>query len=109
MKKGQQPYISRVHGGVTPVGSVMKLGTVVELPDVINRARFHLDWMSFFVLARVKIWGFPFEMHMALTTLPCSTVLSSDRPPVHSSSTSTYSDIIALRPIGLFFRHRLPP
>jgi hypothetical protein len=31
-----------------------------------------------FVLGRVKILGFPFEMHMALTAFPCTTVLASD-------------------------------
>jgi hypothetical protein len=31
-----------------------------------------------FALAGVKIWGFAFELHMALATLPCTTVLASD-------------------------------
>jgi hypothetical protein len=41
-KKGQQPYISRMRGGETPEGSVMKLSTLVELLDVMNYAKFHL-------------------------------------------------------------------
>ena len=40
-KNGGQRYISRMRGGVTPRGGVMKLGTSAETPDVINHAKFH--------------------------------------------------------------------
>jgi hypothetical protein len=45
--KGHQRLISGVRGGGNPVGGAMKLGTLVELPDVINHANFHLDWIIF--------------------------------------------------------------
>jgi hypothetical protein len=45
-RKGQQRYISRVRGGGTPLGRLMKLGTFVDVPDVINHANFHLRVMS---------------------------------------------------------------
>ncbi len=47
MKKRQQRYISRVREGGTRVGGAMKLGTLVELPDVMNHANFHFDWLIF--------------------------------------------------------------
>jgi hypothetical protein len=31
-----------MRGGGTPVGGMIKLGTFVELPEVINHANFHL-------------------------------------------------------------------
>jgi hypothetical protein len=40
--KRQQRYISHMRGGGTPVDGMMKPGTFVELPDVINRVNFHL-------------------------------------------------------------------
>jgi hypothetical protein len=43
MKKGQQRYISRVCGGGTSLGGMMKLGTVVDVLDVVNHAIFHLS------------------------------------------------------------------
>jgi hypothetical protein len=45
-KKGQQRYISRVRGGGTPIGGMMKFGTFVDVPDVMNHAEFHLRVMS---------------------------------------------------------------
>jgi hypothetical protein len=45
-KKGQQRYISRVRGGETPIVGMMKLGTLVDVPNVMNRANFHLHLMS---------------------------------------------------------------
>ena len=44
--KGQQRYISRVRGGETPIGGMMKLGTFVDVPDVMNHANFHLRVMG---------------------------------------------------------------
>jgi hypothetical protein len=41
-EKGQQRYISRVCGGGTRKGGIMKLGTFVDVADVINHAKFHL-------------------------------------------------------------------
>jgi hypothetical protein len=46
MKKGQQRYISRVCGSGTHKGGVVKLGTFVEIPNVMNRASFHLLLMG---------------------------------------------------------------
>jgi hypothetical protein len=45
-KKGQQRYFSRVRGGGTPIGGIMKFGTIVDVPDVINLANFHICSMS---------------------------------------------------------------
>jgi hypothetical protein len=46
LKKGQQRYISRVRGGGTLIGGMMKLGTMVDVPDIMNHANFHLRVMS---------------------------------------------------------------
>jgi hypothetical protein len=62
--------MSRVRGGRNPKGGVMKLGTFVELSDVLSRANFYLGVMCSFRACRGQKTGFPFEMHMALTTLP---------------------------------------
>ena len=45
-KKGQQRYISRVAGGGTPMGGMMKLGIFIDPPDVMNHASFHLYMMN---------------------------------------------------------------
>jgi hypothetical protein len=47
-EKGHQRFISRVRGGGTPTGGMMKLGTFVDVADVMNRANFHLRVMSSF-------------------------------------------------------------
>ncbi len=43
MKKGHQRNISRVRGGGTPEGDTMKFGTLVDVPDVMNHANYHVD------------------------------------------------------------------
>ena len=40
-KQGHQRYISRVRGSRTPAGSVMKLNTLVELPNTINPVKLY--------------------------------------------------------------------
>ena len=44
-KKGHQRYISRMRGGGTLGDSSMKFGTLVELPDVMNPAKFRGYWL----------------------------------------------------------------
>jgi hypothetical protein len=39
-EKGQQRYISRICGGGTPKDGELKLGTFVQLLDVINHTNF---------------------------------------------------------------------
>jgi hypothetical protein len=46
IEKGQQRYNSRMRGGGTRIGGMMKIGTFVELPDVSSRANFHLHRMG---------------------------------------------------------------
>jgi hypothetical protein len=58
----------------------MKLGTFVDVSDVMNHANFHLRVMSCFWAGRESKRGFAIEMHMALTTLPCASALESDGP-----------------------------
>jgi hypothetical protein len=41
-KRGLQRYISRMRGGGTPKDGELKLGTFVELANVINHANFYL-------------------------------------------------------------------
>jgi hypothetical protein len=61
------------------LGCMMKLGTFVDPPDVMNHANFHLHQMNNLRASGGRqIRGFPFEMHMALTTMPCATALASD-------------------------------
>ncbi len=57
-KKGQQPYISRLRGGGTPVDGAMKFGIIVELLDVMNCANFHHDWMNSFFASSRQNMGF---------------------------------------------------
>jgi hypothetical protein len=52
IKKGQQRYISRMRGGGTPEGGMMKLGTFVDTPDVMTHANFHLHLMNTFRASR---------------------------------------------------------
>jgi hypothetical protein len=56
-----------MHGGGTPLGGVMKLGTFVHPPDVVNHANFHLYVMNI-LQASGGQKRFAFEMHLALTT-----------------------------------------
>jgi hypothetical protein len=46
IKKGQQRYISRICRGGTPEDGELKLGTFVELPDVINHINFYLSGVN---------------------------------------------------------------
>ena len=45
-KFGHQRYISGMRRSVTPIGGMMKLGTLVEPSDVMNHAKFHLHQMN---------------------------------------------------------------
>jgi hypothetical protein len=74
-----------VRGVGTPVGGMMKLDTFVELSDLMNRANFHLCLMSSLWASEGSKRGFSFEMHMALTTLPCATALASDTSNVYNA------------------------
>jgi hypothetical protein len=47
-----------MRGGETPEGGVMKFGTLVEVPDVMNYANFHLDWMNSFCASSGQNMGF---------------------------------------------------
>jgi hypothetical protein len=52
--KRQQRYISRICGGGTPKDGELKLGTFVELVDVINRTNFYLFLMNSFRASGVQ-------------------------------------------------------
>jgi hypothetical protein len=56
----------------------MKLGTLVDVPDVINHAKFHLRVISSLGAGGGPKGDFSFEMHMTLTALPCASALASD-------------------------------
>jgi hypothetical protein len=71
-KRGQQRYIARVRGGGTPSGGMMRLSKFVDLPNEMKDANFHLHVMNILRASWGSKNGFPFEMHMALTTLPCA-------------------------------------
>jgi hypothetical protein len=47
-KKGQQSYITHVRESGTPIGVMMKLGTFVDVLDVLNNAQFYLHTMNIF-------------------------------------------------------------
>jgi hypothetical protein len=64
--------------GGTPSGGMMKLGTFIDLLDVINHANFNLHMMIILRASGESKRGFAFEMHLVLTTLPCATALTSD-------------------------------
>jgi hypothetical protein len=55
---------------------MMKLGTFVDVSYVINHANFHLRTISSPGAGGGQKGGFAFEMHMALTTLPCASLAS---------------------------------
>jgi hypothetical protein len=57
----------------------MKLGILVVVPNVINHANFHYDWVICYCASSGQKNGvLPLKCIMALTTLPCTTVLTSD-------------------------------
>ena len=60
------------------MGGMMKLGTFIDPPDVINHASFHPYMVNTLRRSGGQKRGFAFEMHMALTTLPCASALASD-------------------------------
>jgi hypothetical protein len=76
--EGQQRYISRICGGGTPKNGELKLGTFVELMDIINHTSFYLFLMNSFRASGGQKLRFAFERHMALTTLPCASALACD-------------------------------
>jgi hypothetical protein len=47
-KKGQQRYISRIRGCGIPKDGELKLGTFVELMDLINHTNFYIFLMNSF-------------------------------------------------------------
>jgi hypothetical protein len=61
-----------VHGGGTPSGGMMKLGTVVELPNVMYRAKFHSCLMNSLRASGGQRRGSHLELH-AHSTVPCAT------------------------------------
>jgi hypothetical protein len=60
------------------MGGMMKLGTFLDILDVINHTSFHRRVMNTLRASGGSKRAFPFEMHMALTTLPCASGLASD-------------------------------
>jgi hypothetical protein len=50
---------------------MVKLGIFADIPDVTDHATFHLLLMNLMRASLGSKRGFAFEMHMALTTLPC--------------------------------------
>jgi hypothetical protein len=65
-------------GGGTPIGGMNKVGTFVDVLDVVNHACFHLRVMHYLRDGVGSIKGFAFEMRMTLTTLLCASALASD-------------------------------
>jgi hypothetical protein len=47
---------------------MMKLCTLVDVPDVINHANFHCRVMGTLQASKDQKGGFAFELHMVLTT-----------------------------------------
>jgi hypothetical protein len=78
-KKGYKRCIARVRGGVTPIGGMMKLGTLVQRLDVMNHAEFHFHHMIILGASVGQKRGFALEMHKALTTLRCASALASQK------------------------------
>jgi hypothetical protein len=66
--------------GRTPTGGIMKLGRglFVDPPEVMNHANFHLHMMNILRDSGGQKRGFAFEIHLALSKMPCATVLASD-------------------------------
>jgi hypothetical protein len=64
--------------GGTSKDNELKLGTFVELMDIINHTNFYLFLVNSFRASGGQKLGFTFERHMALTTLPCATALACD-------------------------------
>jgi hypothetical protein len=62
--------------GGTPEGGKLKLGTFIELADVINYTNFYLFLMNSFRASEGQKSGFAFERQKALTTLPCASALT---------------------------------
>jgi hypothetical protein len=65
--------------GGTPPGGMMKVGRFFDPLRIIKHAKFHFYKMN---ILRAMKWvqerGFAFVMHMAFTTLPCTSALASD-------------------------------
>jgi hypothetical protein len=76
-KLGQQRYTSRMRRCETSARSLMTFSKFVEPQDLKNHYKFHPIWWIVCKLESQK-WGFPFDLHLALTTLPCATALASD-------------------------------
>jgi hypothetical protein len=57
---------------------IMKLGTFLDVPDVMNRVNFHLRVRSILRAGEGQKECFAFEMPMALSTMPCASALASD-------------------------------
>jgi hypothetical protein len=65
-------------GAEPPLGGMMKLCTFVDPLDVMNHTTFHHHMMNILRASRGRKTRFAIEMHMALTTLPCTSALASD-------------------------------
>jgi hypothetical protein len=63
IKKGQQRYISRICGGVTAKDGELKLGTFVELMNIISHTNFYLFLMNIFQASGGQKLVFTFERH----------------------------------------------
>jgi hypothetical protein len=77
-KKKNKEGHQRAREGRTPVVSRMKFGAVVEPQNLMNHADFHLNLMASLRSSGGQKSGFTFEMHLALTTLPCAAALASN-------------------------------
>jgi hypothetical protein len=88
-----------MRGGGTPEGGSMKFCTFAESLDVIKCANFHVYLMINLRARWGQKWAFPFEMHMALTTLPCATALASDTCNVtkRTLALAVYNEIVHAR------------
>ena len=64
--------------GGTLGGGCIKLGMFIELQKVINCVDFHFLQINSLRARGGQKRGFPFEMHMARTTLSCAAALASD-------------------------------
>jgi hypothetical protein len=84
VKLKKDTKVIRLRGGRTPSGGMRKLCKFVEHLDVMNHAIFHLHMMNSLQASRGSKRGFRFEMHMALTTVPCTTSLASDKTPMRA-------------------------
>jgi hypothetical protein len=85
--KGQQLYVSRMCRGGIPKVSELKLGTFVDLVEIINHTNFHLFLMNIFGLVGVKFEDLPLKGIWLL--LPCASALACD---IHEQEADTSNE-----------------